>query len=51
MRRLVSLSLVGLSIKPLHTEGCCLGVNEFTLTVTDPQENSDEMKIWVEIAE
>ncbi|OGC76040.1 MAG: hypothetical protein A2Z27_05625 [candidate division Zixibacteria bacterium RBG_16_50_21] len=28
---------------------CVVGVNEITLTVTDPQGNSTERKIWVSI--
>jgi hypothetical protein len=32
-----------------HTEGCCLGLNEITLTVTDTKGDSSQRKIWVNI--
>ena len=32
-----------------HTEGCCLGLNEIALTVTDTKGDSSQRKIWVNI--
>ncbi len=32
-----------------HTEGCCLGLNEITLTVTDTNGDFSQRKIWVNI--
>jgi hypothetical protein len=33
-----------------HTEGCCLGLNEITLTTTDASGKSSQRKIWVDIS-